>query len=236
MRKIHFDEIDSTNAYLERNYMNFPDLTVVSADVQTAGRGRLNREWNSGKGGLWFSILFRNPELSPATLQRICSVVSVEVLMRLTEKREFGLKWPNDIYYRDRKISGCLQKNIFSGGESACIVGTGININNEIPAELSGKGISLKQIAGKAFNCSEILDTILIDVERGLVDYDENEFLNRYRDYSIIRPGSEVTVKRFEDERIMTGKVLEHPIDEIRLFIEDEEVVYRAGDITLKDW
>ncbi len=236
MKKIHFNVIDSTNTYLEKNFRKLPNPCAVYADIQTVGKGRLNRRWDSGAGGLWFSVLFKNPLLPPPVLQRICSIVSVEILMELTDEKGFGLKWPNDIYFKDKKISGCLQKNIFSGSETACIVGTGININNTIPEELTDKGISLKMITGKEYDCSEILNIILINIERELKDFDEKNLISRYRGYSIIKPGSKVSVRRFEDEMVLVGEVLEHPMDDIKIRIGNEIFIYKSGDITLKEW
>ncbi|MBO4675101.1 MAG: hypothetical protein J5601_03320, partial [Elusimicrobiaceae bacterium] len=57
--QVHFKEINSTNTYLKENFSTLADKTVVTADIQTAGRGRFSRQWISQKGGLYFSILLR---------------------------------------------------------------------------------------------------------------------------------------------------------------------------------
>lgn len=238
MKKIHFDEIDSTNTYLEKNYMNLPDLCAVYAAIQTAGKGRLNRKWESGRGGLWFSVLFKNSEWSPSTLQRVCSMASIQTLIRCSDKDKtpFGLKWPNDIYYKDKKISGCLQKNIFSGSDQICIVGTGINVNNAIGEELRHKGVSLKMINDREYELTDILDKILLKIERELEAFDEADLHERYKNYSIIKPGTKVKVQQFENEGIMVGEVLDYPTDDIRILSDGKVSVFKAGDVTLKEW
>src|SRR6056297_3584068 len=144
MTVIHLKEIDSTNLYMQRNMRELPNICSLRADIQTAGRGRLHRQWASAKGGLWFSVLFKSPTHAPFQLQKICSLATLKTMnLKLQTagksseaKQKCRLKWPNDIYYGSRKIAGCLQKNIISSKASTVIIGIGVNINNPLPKAL----------------------------------------------------------------------------------------------------
>src|SRR3989338_8781984 len=103
---IHFfSELDSTNT----KAAEFSAGDVIVAERQTKGHGRFNREWQSGAGGLWFSIVAK-PE------RRLCEftfVASLAVLKALPAQAE--LKLPNDVLYKEKKLSGILTEVISSG-------------------------------------------------------------------------------------------------------------------------
>jgi len=158
---ISFESIDSTNRFLKENYRFYPDGTVVVALEQTSGYGRSGRHWHSPKGGLWFSVLFkpRKPlELSFYT--RVFSVAVVKTLENM--KIHANIKWPNDVYINGRKLAGVLSEGIFEGAKPlAVVVGVGMNVNNEIPAELKTRAISLKEIMGKEISIVKLMESML---------------------------------------------------------------------------
>lgn len=133
MKLIHFDVIASTNTFLKDNYQNYQNFTFVSADEQTAGKGRENRRWSSEKGkNLLFSVLIKDKKLIEKykTLSIICGYSVLEVL------KEYGLnnislKWPNDVYADDKKICGILLEAVSKQTVECLIVGIGINVNQK---------------------------------------------------------------------------------------------------------
>lgn len=115
--------------------------TVVVADRQTAGRGRLRRAWWSPDGGLWMSLILR-PRLLPAQLPVLTLAVSVAVAeaIELLAGRPVGLKWPNDVEIDGRKVAGILLEMVAQAdGAEYVIAGIGVNLEvraGSIPDEL----------------------------------------------------------------------------------------------------
>ena len=115
---IRLDEVDSTNTYLRR-MENLPDadIVVVTAGHQTAGRGMGSNRWESEDGrNLLFSMLVR-PEGVPAARQFALSMSEALAVKDALDPiaGEVTLKWPNDVYWHDRKISGTLIETAISG-------------------------------------------------------------------------------------------------------------------------
>jgi len=125
--------------------------TVVVADEQTRGRGRLGREWSSAAGkGIWMSVLLR-PELHPASVQAITLAVAVAVCRAIEPllREKPGIKWPNDILVGSRKICGILTElSAEAERVSWVIAGIGLNTHSlpeDFPPELRDKATSLVQ-------------------------------------------------------------------------------------------
>lgn len=158
---LSYDSIDSTNDFLKRNWKRLNNLTVCWALTQTKGRGRNARNWFSPEGGLWFSILFK-PRKVFSDINLYTKISSVG-LCRFFENMnlEAIIKWPNDIYINKKKIAGILTEIVGNESSTAIIVGIGININNDIPSELSNKAISLRQITHRKYKLHRLLKRIL---------------------------------------------------------------------------
>lgn len=183
---IHFieiDETDSTNHYIKSllatldGVQKEPRMTVAYADFQTAGRGQGTNTWESEKGkNLLFSILC-HPIWVPITSQFIISEAEVlalhDALSAFTD--DITIKWPNDIYWKDKKISGTLIENTISAGHiKDCIIGTGVNINQKDFDDNLPNPVSLYQILGREVDRMTILcdmvnkfDAYLTDVRNG---------------------------------------------------------------------
>ena len=126
------DEMDSTNTHLLQRAQNgAPHASVIAAEWQTAGRGRMNRPWHTGVGGaLTFSLLWRFAQ-GAAALAGLSLVVGLAVVRALesTGTAGVGLKWPNDVLWRGRKIAGILiEMHGDALGPSAVVIGIGINV------------------------------------------------------------------------------------------------------------
>lgn len=140
------------------------DLTTVVASCQSKGRGRLQRDWDSKAGGLYFTVILK--PLIPATLAykaAFCAGLS----MVCTLKQEFGiqamLKWPNDILVQGQKICGLLAESESAGDDIRYInIGMGLNVNNTPSPELSA--ISLKKILGYEVDIKLILAKFLAEL------------------------------------------------------------------------
>jgi BirA family biotin operon repressor/biotin-[acetyl-CoA-carboxylase] ligase len=131
---IHLKETDSTNQFLQMlvEREDLPSGSIVIADYQTSGKGQQGNIWVSEAGlNLTFSVLLKPNNLPANKFFSILEVVSLSVKNTLIHFIDnVTIKWPNDIYYKDRKISGILIENtVTEGFVSKSIIGTGININ-----------------------------------------------------------------------------------------------------------
>jgi len=128
-----------------------PSFTVVTADRQTRGRGRLDRRWLSEPGGLYFTLVLR-PRL-PASLAALTTFAAGLEWARLLEAEygvAVGLKWPNDLLVGERKLAGMLSEMEAQGDLVTFVnVGIGLNVNNA-PAAAGLAAVSLKELTGRA--------------------------------------------------------------------------------------
>ena len=162
---LNLDETVSTNDYL-RSYTpgDKEEMTVVSANYQTGGRGQGTNKWESEEGqNLLFSILL-HPNWLAIGRQFVMSMAEAMAIKEVLDEYTDGItvKWPNDIYYKDYKIGGTLiETKISSGHINDFIIGTGLNINQEVFRSDAPNPISLKMITGKTENPEKILKKII---------------------------------------------------------------------------
>lgn len=176
-RIIHLVETTSTNQFLKENASHLSScqekpftasseesITVVVADYQTAGKGQGTNTWESEKGkNLLFSILV-HPTTLPIERQYILSEAAAlsykEVLDAYTE--DISVKWPNDIYWQDRKVSGTLIETSLSKGVfKDFIIGTGINVNQKEFRSDAPNPVSLYQITGREIPLEEVQNRVV---------------------------------------------------------------------------
>src|SRR6266508_1757014 len=143
----------STNAHLAAAARHGAvEGTVMVAEHQTAGRGRLERTWESPpRAGLTFSMLLRPapvPSLRYGWLPLLAGVALVDVVRRLGEI-DAGLKWPNDLLVDGRKCAGILAEAVPNGPDPAVVVGIGLNVSTTA-AELPVEGATSLALAGSA--------------------------------------------------------------------------------------
>lgn len=175
---IHLEEVTSTSSYLRNlsNIKSLEDGCTVYADFQTAGRGQKGNFWESKQGeNLLFSTILYPVALKadrPFVVSQVISLAIRDVLSRYTD--DISIKWPNDIYWNEKKITGILIENDLMGDEvNKIIIGVGINLNQEYFASDAPNPISLKQITGNSYPVKEILEQV---IERMFFYYEKIEF------------------------------------------------------------
>ncbi len=162
---IRLQETDSTNRYL-KNYIpgEGEEMTVVVADYQTAGKGQGVHTWESEEGkNLLFSILV-HPHWVPVRRQFLLSEAGALAIKEALDSYAdgFSLKWPNDVYWNDKKISGTLiETTVDSHGIKRCIFGVGVNINQTQFLSDAPNPVSLAQIVGHEVDREEVLQKII---------------------------------------------------------------------------
>ena len=208
-QKIHyFSEIGSTmDAARELAKKGAGEGTIVIAEAQTHGRGRLGREWLSPKGGIYFTLILR-PKISPASSPRINLMASlaVAVTIRKLFGLDAGLKWPNDVLIEGKKVCGILaEMDAETDVLNFVNLGIGINANTSIP-RFEKTATSLKHATGKDISRKEFLGALLVEIEHRQASLMEASLLEEWRklsvtlgkDVRIVAPG-EVIVGRAID-------------------------------------
>ncbi len=168
MRLERFSELPSTQEYAKSKRGERQNLLVV-ADRQTGGRGTKGRSFSSNEGGMYLSKLTFYEDFPVKRAFEIMAGAAVAVCEAL---QKFGLqpvvKWPNDIHVNGLKICGILIENTLSGSRVACsIVGIGLNVCNELPAELENIATTMR-LAGVERSVDEVLSTVAEGLNRAL--------------------------------------------------------------------
>ena len=142
-----------------------PIWTVIVAERQTRGRGRLGRKWYSPPGGLWLSAAIPPPIPTQGTVAR-------KVAGALSDVTGLPIRYkpPNDLVLTGRKLGGVLVEGVFQGRKPVkAVIGVGVNVNNparELPSPLDRQAISLSDALGSPQEMEEILRTVLSGIER----------------------------------------------------------------------
>ena len=216
--------------------------TVITAETQTHGKGRLGRRWVSPKGGIWLSIILR-PEITPMDVPKITIIASLAVAKAIAEltRLEVKFKWPNDVLIRPipgiefKKVCGVLTEMVSEAGKvNYVITGLGINVNNRIPPTLQAEAISLKDVVGRNLPKQKLFRKVLEKFNKYYLDFRKKRvgrILKEYKSKSAVL-GKEVKIGC--PDTVIEGKALD--IDEYgALIVETEDGKKRvvAGDVTI---
>lgn len=169
-RWVELGTVDSTNDYL-RNFRPQREvpLTLVTAEMQTAGRGAGTNSWESEAGkNLLFSLRWCPADIPAREVFAISEVLALSLCDALDDIHEgFRIKWPNDIYYGNRKVAGTLIENDLQGKNVAVsILGTGINVNQTTFLSDAPNPVSLKQIVGQEVEIRLVLQNVMYHFAR----------------------------------------------------------------------
>ena len=228
-----FDEVDSTNAVAKRFALEGRGECAVAAARQTAGRGRLLRNWESPRGeGLWFSLLLR-PENMPAA--QAGGAVFVSALAMAEALAPFGealVKWPNDLVMGGKKLCGMLAEAGFANGLCGWIVlGIGVNLLQTSFPDALPHATSLLLQTGKRLAPEELLPCFLTYFEPWYARW-QREGLSPILEG--IRPLSATLGRRVRIEG-REGKALDFREDGALLWrVEGKTEAVLAGDVSVR--
>ena len=201
-RKYYYTEETASTSTLcyELAEKGAPMGTVVVADVQTQGRGRKGRAWESPEGGLWFSLLLR-PAFTPAEAAALTNVTAVGLCRGLAYYPGLGakIKWPNDLFADGKKFGGILsemkveeQKLIYA------VIGVGIDLRKAaLSPELDGVTIGAEDVYGDCIDRKELLCHLLLGLESAYDQYfsgQKETLFEEWKEHSCLI-GKKVTVK-----------------------------------------
>ncbi|MCF6408209.1 biotin--[acetyl-CoA-carboxylase] ligase [Pseudalkalibacillus salsuginis] len=181
-QEIHYEEsVSSTQEIAHRHALNnAPEGTIVIADEQTSGRGRLGRSWHSPKGsGVWMSVILR-PNIPPQKAPQLTLLAAVSVVQGVQQVtgEDAQIKWPNDILIDGKKVVGILTElQAEADRVNSVIIGIGINVNTAaFPDEISNIATSLKIASGTEIERAHLVRSILEKMEKLYTLYLEHGF------------------------------------------------------------
>lgn len=241
MELIYKEELDSTNTYAkELAKKGASEGTVVIADRQRAGRGRVGKSFFSPDGtGLYYSLILR-PHFSLEEVTFITSAAAVSAMRAIESVLGIscGIKWVNDLYLENKKVCGILCEAVpdSRGGAEYVILGIGINL---LPPE-GGFPEDIKNVAGAILSECENINEVKMELAKAITeiffgyykDFESHRFIKEYQKYSVME-GAHITV-------LDTA-----PYEATALFVDDnchlhvrrgdgEEIKLSSGEVSIK--
>lgn len=221
-RDMHISaKVSSTNAAALSLARDCPSGTVILAETQTQGRGRLSRPWASPPGGIWMSIILK-PEMPLNHVYRINMAVAVALCKAISSLGlQAGIKWPNDLLIRELKICGILMEVSAQVDRlDYVVVGLGLNANNDpssFPAEW--RTTSLAAELGHDIDRCVLICKILEEIEAAYEKMESKEIYEEWRSRSL-------TLKRQVRITSPAGDQVGQAVD----LAEDGALLLRVGD------
>lgn len=232
--------LSSTNTVLKSMAEEYADRTVLTAEVQTNGRGRTGNTFFSPKGGLYMSVLLKNS--LPKDLLCITPAAACAVRRAIfeTTKKSPLIKWVNDLYLNEKKICGILAETsrISKGGEIYCVLGIGINIETPpggFVKEAGSAGALFEEGEAVPENlknrlCAEILNNFF-----EILKEDKREYLSEYKKHSFLE---NKTLLCLSGEKSITGQYggIDEDFNLILKTADGEEIKLSSGEVKIKNW
>ena len=211
---------------------------IVLAGRQSSGRGRLQRQWESPKGGLWMSVVLR-PNLSLADASKITLAASVAIVDSLKElfQLPIGIKWPNDLVFKGQKIAGILGEVVGEwNAVQTLILGIGINVN--FPRERLNNtftGTTLYEILRYEVDLNLLAAGVLKHLEKELMSLEKKEFEELRLKWSERAIGLGEGVRILRGDQVIEGVFKGISIDgALLLETEGGERSFSAGEVQLR--
>lgn len=233
-----FDTIDSTNNYAKKLASEGATHgTLVTADMQTAGKGRMGRSFCSPAGGsIYMSVVLR-PKTDMQSSQLITSCIAAAAADAVDRVcgTDVKIKWVNDLYLNGKKICGILTEaaiNFESGGLDYAVAGIGINLRSvkeTFPEELLGIASSVEDETGKLPGRCRLIAQILENIDSYMQGIESKAFLEEYRRRSFIT-GMRVAVSKYDQERTATALGISDNAGLIVKYDDGTEEVLNSGE------
>ena len=201
---INLLQVDSTNNEAQRHLKkeNFLTPLWIVAEKQTGGKGRGEKKWVSNKGNLFASLILPisfNIKNLPI-LSCVASLATFECIKFFTKSDSFlKIKWPNDILFKDSKLSGILIENSLTNDLNYSIIGIGINVNSS-PSKMDHSTSSLKSIVGTEIDPKPVLTQLSISLDKYLSKLESKKIDDLVKEYTL------KTWRLNEDVQFLAGK------------------------------
>ena len=202
VREFESAKVRECESKFQLSNFNFQkSISVLQADYQTAGRGQQGNSWESERGkNLLFSIMLWPHGVEVKRQFRLSQAMAVALCEELETKSQtsnlqsqISIKWPNDIYYGENKLSGTIIETTWAGDMvERCVLGVGINVNQQVFCSDAPNPISLYQIVGHEVDRDELLAGVLqrfVPLYERLMTGDKDELVRRYVSHLFWREG-----------------------------------------------
>lgn len=237
----NYDETDSTNNRAKELGKDLnKKFSLILADYQADGRGRMERNWESTKGeNLIFTLLLReNFKVQDAPKLTMVMGLAVANTLNINYGDVFKIKWPNDIIYRGKKVCGILtEMKLLKGDMDYVIIGTGINCNSTFFSEdIKDKASSIKLIFGDTINREQLLKKIIMEFNRLFSIFLNGKFSEIIRGIKRISvvAGKEIYISK---NNFKIEAIVEDISDEGELIVKlkNDDIIYvTSGEIFIK--
>ncbi|MFC1917304.1 biotin--[acetyl-CoA-carboxylase] ligase [Chloroflexota bacterium] len=237
-RILYFPQVTSTMVIARKEVLReTPGGTVIIADRQTTGKGRIKRGWSSPEGSISLSITLY-PEL--AQLPYLTMIASLAALHSIWETAgiQAELKWPNDVLIKSKKVCGILAESDVCGSKVLyAIIGIGINANFEVSdyPEIPATATSLSMEAGRVISRVDIIISLLRNFERLYLGLANPDVILKEWQSHLVTLGQKVTVS--SGNQILTG-IAESVAADGSLLLRHADGTHTsivAGDVTLRN-
>jgi len=234
---VYYPHLDSTSEALKRSLKEnlVQEGTVLIAGSQNRGKGRRGRTWESPPGGLWFSFLLL-PKLPVAQIALLSLTFAVALARSLESYLPVGIKWPNDVYYQNKKIAGLLLE---MSGEidraDYLIVGIGINVNikrEQLSNQISALATSILEESGQVIPLNDLLKTVLVFINQYYRNFLQTGFTTIRKEFKSFCIHLDKEIAIFNGKQVIRG--INTDIDEMGNLIltnSDGSIRITSGDV-----
>lgn len=239
MNTIHLESVDSTNTYARQHAKSFDPakITCITADYQTAGRGRFQRHWISPKGeNLLATFYFRLPShsLHLISLAQVMAASIASVLLH--EDLHPKIKWPNDVQLSGKKLAGVLCETTFSGGGIDVFLGAGINVNmsKEHLSKIDQPATSLFVETGRHWEIKALLQHLQRQFESDLSKFKKEGFAPFHHFFENLLSLKGHEVRCFDGKKVWVGICHSLTMDgQLNLYLPDKTIhTVSSGEVT----
>jgi BirA family biotin operon repressor/biotin-[acetyl-CoA-carboxylase] ligase len=214
----YFPELKSTNIIAKEKALygaeGINEGTLIIAERQSAGKGRLGREWFSPAGGIWFSIILY-PQISPSYISRITLMTAVAAVkaIKICTQIKSQIKWPNDILINEKKVCGILtEMSAELDIINWVVVGIGVNVNikqQEFPEDIRERTTSLKEVLGKKVLRVKLVRVFLQEFEKYYEILKRREFSFILKEWKLYSHTLGKKIRVDMGERIISGEAVD---------------------------
>ena len=230
MKFLKFDEIDSTNNYMKENISSFENYDIVSAKIQTSGRGRRGNVWLSLEGMALFSFLLKTEKtlsIIEATKLPLLAGISTLIALKKIKDGAYSFKWTNDVFFNSKKLCGILIERV----KDDFVVGIGINVANKIPEDIKNIAISMES----DYNIDELILKVVEEFSAYYKRFSEGkwkEIIEEINSYNFLK---DKKIKVNIGDKVFEG-VAKNIVEDGRIEIEmDGEIkLFSVGEIKIE--
>jgi BirA family biotin operon repressor/biotin-[acetyl-CoA-carboxylase] ligase len=238
---IHFDSLGSTNDKAKEMANGLEEGSVIVAEEQTAGKGRLGRSWSSpGRKGIYMSVILK-PEGEPSHAAKLTLLGAAAVALAMEELGiDVKIKWPNDIILNGKKVAGILtEMSSELGIINYIVLGIGINVNqtiDEIPEDIRNKATSLRIEEGKSIIRKQLLARVLNKLDELYIPFKDRGDMDNALEICRVKSaviGKDIIVVQGRNERPGHAISINHDGELMVRFPEGVEKVI-SGEVSIR--